>query len=193
MREGRLSARELEFYPLTPEHWDDFEELFGEHGAYGGCWCMFWRTTRAQFNRDAGEGNKREMRAIVDSGTVPGILAYHGGKAVGWCSLAPREHFASLERSPKLKRVDDRPVWSIVCFFIPKQHRRRGLMELLLQAAVAYARENGASIVEGYPVDPVEKITGAYGYMGLKPAFARAGFKEVARPSEEQSIVRLYL
>jgi GNAT superfamily N-acetyltransferase len=187
----RFAKRDLSFHPLTPERWDDFEELFGKHGAYSGCWCMYWRTTRAQFNRDAGEGNRRAMKAIVDAGTVPGILAYHGGRAVGWCSVAPREDFASLERSPKLKRVDDRPVWSIVCFYVPKEHRRRGLMELLLEAAVAYAREGGAAIVEGYPTEPEEKMTGAAGYMGLKPAFAKAGFREVARPCGWQSIVRL--
>jgi GNAT superfamily N-acetyltransferase len=180
----------LEFHPLTQERWDDFEVLFGEHGAYSGCWCMYWRTTRAQFNREAGEGNKRAMKAIVDAGTVTGILAYHGGRAVGWCSVAPREDFASLERSPKLKRVDDRPVWSIVCFYIPREYRRMGLMELLLEAAVAYARESDAVIVEGYPEEPMEKMTGADGYMGLKPAFARAGFEEVARPSQRQSIMR---
>jgi len=108
---------------------------------------MYWRTTRAQFNKEAGEGNRLAMKSIVESGMVPGILAYQGRRAVGWCSIAPREDFASLERSPKLKRVDDQPVWSIVCFFIPKEHRRRGLMDLLLEAAVAYARDNGAAIV----------------------------------------------
>ena len=193
MSEKRLSEKEVEFHPLTPERWDDFEELFGLHGAYGGCWCMYWRTTRAQFSRQQGEGNRLAMKAIVESGKVPGILAYHAGRAVGWCSVAPREDFASLERSPRLKRVDGRPVWSIVCFYMAEDHRRRGLMGLLLQAAVAYARENGASVVEGYPVVPLEKMSGAYGYMGLMPVFARAGFEEVARPEEEQSIVRLYI
>ncbi|MEW6554886.1 MAG: GNAT family N-acetyltransferase [Actinomycetota bacterium] len=192
MGEERFSKSDMSYHPLTPERWDDFEELFGEHGAYGGCWCMYWRTTRAQFNRDAGEGNKRAMKAIVDAGTAPGILAYHRGRAVGWCSVAPREDFASLERSPKLKRVDGQPVWSIVCFYVPKEHRRRGLMELLLEAAVAYARENGAAIVEGYPTEPMERLKGAEGYMGLRPSFVKAGFREVARPCEWQSIARLY-
>ena len=191
MSEKRLSEKDLEFHPLTQERWDDFEELFGLHGAYDGCWCMYWRTTRAQFSKQLGEGNRLAMKAIVESGKVPGILAYHAGRAVGWCSVAPREDFASLERSPKLKRVDDRPVWSIVCFYMAEDHRRRGLMGLLLQAAIAYACENGASIVEGYPVVPLERMRGAYGYMGLKPVFEKAGFKEMARPYEEQSIVRL--
>lgn len=190
MQDGRLAMEDLDFHPLTSERWDDFEELFGKHGAYSGCWCMFWRTTRAQFNREAGEGNRLAMKSIVKSGMVPGILAYLGERAVGWCSIAPREDFASLERSPKLKRVDDQPVWSIVCFYIPKEYRRRGLMEMLLEAAVVYACDNGADIVEGYPITINDVLKGCDGYMGIDKAFAAADFKEVARPCEWQSIMR---
>ncbi|NPV58809.1 MAG: GNAT family N-acetyltransferase [Actinobacteria bacterium] len=193
MDSEKLVSGDLEFHPLTPERWGDFEELFGEHGAYSGCWCMWWRVSRARFQKQVGEGNRLAMKAIVESGEVPGILAYHGGKAVGWCSVAPRENFASLERSPKLRRIDDRPVWSVVCFYIPKEYRRRGLMRLLLEAAVEYARGNGAEVVEGYPVDVPDSITGSSGYMGLKPVFRAAGFKEVARSGERQSIMRYYI
>jgi GNAT superfamily N-acetyltransferase len=181
---------DLEFLPLTVERWGDFEELFGEHGAYSGCWCMWWRVTRARFQKQLGEGNRLAMKAIVASGEIPGILAYHRGRAVGWCSVAPRENFAALERSRKLRRVDDRPVWSVVCFYVAPDYRRRGLMRPLLEAAVAHARENGAEIVEGYPVDVPDRLTGSSGYVGLKPVFRAVGFKEVARPSESQSIMR---
>jgi len=189
----RLRAEELEYHPLTPERWDDFEELFGEHGAYNGCWCMWWRISRARFQKQVGEGNRLAMKAIVDSGEVPGILAYHRGRAVGWCSVAPRERFASLERSPRLKRVDERPVWSVVCFYMAKDYRRRGLMRHLLEAAVAYAREMGAEVVEGYPVDVPERLSGSSGFMGLKPVFLAAGFREVSRSGEHQTIMRFYL
>lgn len=104
----------LEFHPLTRERWSDFEELFGERGAYGGCWCMWWRLTRREFEQQQGEGNRQAMKAIVESVQVPGILAYAAGEPVGWCSVAPREHYGSLNRSPVLKRLDDTPVWSIV-------------------------------------------------------------------------------
>lgn len=184
---------DLEFLPLTAERWGDFEELFGEHGAYSGCWCMWWRITRARFEKQLGEENRLAMKAIVASGEIPGILAYYRGRAVGWCSVAPRENFATLERSRKLRRVDDRPVWSVVCFYVAPGYRRRGLMRPLLEAAVAYARENGAEIVEGYPVDVPDRLTGSSGYIGLKPVFRAVGFKEVARPSESQSIMRYFI
>jgi hypothetical protein len=97
------AAIKLEYQPLTPELWDDFETLFGSRGAYGGCWCMWWRTTRKEFEHNQRTGNRQAMKTIVDSGKIPGILAYHQGKPVGWCSVAPREHYSSLERSPVLK------------------------------------------------------------------------------------------
>jgi GNAT superfamily N-acetyltransferase len=189
----RLSGKELEFYPLTPQRWDDFEELFGGHGAYSGCWCMYWRITRARFAENGNAGNKRAMKALVDGGEVPGILAYHGGRAVGWCSVGPREVFGSLERSPKLRRVDDAPVWSVVCFYMAKDYRRRGLMALLLAAAVDYARGQGATIMEGYPISTGGDLTGCTGYMGIDKTFAAAGFEEVACPNDDQLIVRLHL
>ncbi len=183
----------LEFHPLTSERWDDLEALFGEHGAYGGCWCMWWRLTRAQFAKQIGEGNRRALRQIVESGEVPGILAYAGAQPVAWCSIGPRESFPALERSRKLKRVDDQPVWSIVCFFVAEPFRRQGLMVPLLRAAVEYARKHGATIVEGYPVESQRVGSGASGYMGIASAFRAAGFTEVLRRSENQAVMRYFV
>src|SRR5215510_8178511 len=97
----------LEFQPLTPERWGDFEQLFGPRGATGGCWCMWWRLKRSEFERQKGEGNRQAFKQIVDAGAAPGILAYAGGQAVGWCAIAPREAYPVLENSRNLKRVDD--------------------------------------------------------------------------------------
>jgi GNAT superfamily N-acetyltransferase len=115
---------------------------------------MWWRLKRSEFERQKSQGNKKALKKIVASGQVPGILAYAEGEPIGWCSLAPREDYAALERSRVLKRVDDEPVWSVVCFFIARPFRRQGVMAQLLATAVEYAREHGAKIVEGYPVEP---------------------------------------
>lgn len=182
----------LEFYPLTPERWPDLEKLFGEHGAGGGCWCMWWRLTRSQFWQQRGQKNKEALKAIVDSGQVPGILAYADGEPIAWCSVGPRETYPALERSRTLKRVDDKPVWSIVCFYVAKPFRRRGLMVPFLTAAIAYAKEHGASIVEGYPVELVKASSWSSGYMGVVPAFRKVGFVEVLRRSESRPIMRYF-
>jgi GNAT superfamily N-acetyltransferase len=182
--------------PAIAERWPDMEQLFGEHGAYAGCWCMFWRLDRAEFKKLKGEGTKAEMRHLVLNDRVPGVLAYVGDEAVGWCSIGPRENFAALESSRILKRVDDQPVWSIVCFFVTKPARTKGLMQALISGAVDYARQQGAHIIEGYPIDmqtPLlagQKLVGYAGYMGIASAFREVGFVEVGRASETQLIMR---
>ncbi len=171
---------EYSFKPLTPKRWSDFVELFGEHGAFGGCWCMWWRLEKADFENLKGEGNKNAMHGIVKKNEVPGILAYDGDKPIGWCSVAPREKFVRLERSKALKRIDNEPVWSVVCFFVRKDYRRRGVSEALLNTAVTFAKQNGAKIVEGYPTDSSNKPSpDPFVYMGLRSTFIQVGFQEV--------------
>src|SRR5579863_6763881 len=103
---------DLQVHPVTSERWQDLEKLFGKNGAYGGCGCIWWRVTRAEFAWQANEGNRQALKRIVGAGEVPGLLAYAGEQPIGWCSVAPREAFTSLERSRTLKRIDDQPVWS---------------------------------------------------------------------------------
>jgi GNAT superfamily N-acetyltransferase len=185
---------ELAFYPVTTERWADFETLFGPRGAVGGCWCMWFRLKRAEFDRQKGEGNRQAMKTIVASGEIPGLLAYDRGQPVAWCSVAPRAAFPVLDRSRNLKPVDDQPVWSVVCFFVARPYRRQGLTVQLLQASVDYARQNGASIVEGYPVEPKRGETAdVFAYTGLPSAFLKAGFVEVARRSETRPIMRYFV
>ena len=185
---------DLEFQPLTPDRWRDFETLFGPSGAYGGCWCMWWRLTRTEFNRRCADERRSGMKSLVDSGEVPGIVAYVDGQPAGWCSVAPRERFGSLERSRILKRLDERPVWSVVCFFVGRRFRGRGVMGGLLQAAVDHARQQGADVVEGYPVEGKDKLPGGTkAYVGIASAFREAGFVEVGRPAPDRRVMRYYI
>ena len=182
----------FEFHPVTPDRWDDLETLFGPRGAYSGCWCMWWRLSRAEFGRETSEERRARLKGLVDSGQVPGILAYAGGQPVGWCSVGRREQFPSLERSRTLKPVDDQPVWSVVCFFVARSFRGQGLMVGLLEAAVAYAVGQGARIVEGYPVvaEEGERLAPVSSFTGLVDAFRAAGFTDVAQRGTRQIITR---
>lgn len=189
-----MPATRLKIHPLTPDRWDDFEALFGERGACGGCWCMTPRLTRSEYERQKGEGNRRAMQAIVDAGEVPGVLGYLRGSTAGWCSIGPRETFSSLARSRILKPVDAQPVWSIVCLFVAKQHRRQGVSVALIEGAVRHARSRGARIVEAYPVEPKkDPVPPVFAYTGIASAFLAAGFEEVARRSETRPILRRVL
>ncbi|HUU95006.1 MAG TPA: GNAT family N-acetyltransferase [Phycisphaerae bacterium] len=188
------SRADLAFHPLTAERFRDLEQLFGQRGACGGCWCMWWRLKRSEFERQKGEKNRRALKRIVKSGQVPGLLAYAGDRPIAWCSIAPREAFGALERSRVLKRVDDRPVWSVVCFFVAKPFRRRGVTAALLRAAVEHAREKGARVVEGYPIEPKKSpAPDPFVWTGLASAFRRVGFVEVARRSPTRPVMRLGL
>lgn len=181
----------LEVHPLTPDRWADFEQLFGERGACGGCWCMWWRLKRSEFEKQKGAKNKRTMRKIVASGEVPGILAYAGAEPVGWCAVGPREWYPVLQRSRTLKPVDDQSVWSITCFFVARPYRRRGVSSQLLKAAVAHARMRAARVIEGYPVEPKKgQLPDAFAWIGLPSTFRKAGFVEVLRRSPTRPIMR---
>jgi GNAT superfamily N-acetyltransferase len=182
----------LKFHRLTPERWKDFEKLFGDNGACGGCWCMWWRLKRSQYEKQKGEENKKAMRKIVNSGVIPGILAYAGTIPIGWCAIEPRESYSLLENSRVLKRIDDKKVWSVVCFFIDKRYRRMGVTEKLLEAALKHAKKNRVKIVEGYPIDSA-KTPSAFAWTGFLPAFLKVGFQEVHRGSPTRPIMRYYL
>jgi GNAT superfamily N-acetyltransferase len=191
---GKKESRALTCYPLTPERWHDFERLFGARGACGGCWCMWWRLSAKEFEARKGAKNKKAMKKIVASGEIPGLLAYLDGEPVGWCSVAPREAFTRLERSRILKPVDDQPVWSVVCLFVARDHRRKGVSTRLLAEAVNYVRKQGGSIVEGYAVEPrKKKMPDTFAYHGPAAAYLGAGFKEVLRRSETRPIMRYIL
>lgn len=155
---------------------------------------MWWRLKRSEFEKKKGEGNKRALKRIVDSGEVPGLLAYANGQPIAWCSIAPRETYPVLERSRTLKRIDDQPVWSVVCFFVAKSFRRKGVTVRLLRAAVEYAKMQGARIVEGYPVESKKpRMPDVFAYTGLVSAFRKTGFAEVLRRSETRPIMRYFI
>lgn len=178
-------------HPLTPERWADLEALFGPRGAYGGCWCMWWRSSRTEFETNKGERNRWALQARVAGGEVPGILLYRDAAPVGWCSVAPRESYPAIVRSPVLRPVDDTPVWSLPCLFVARGERGEGLALALVEAAVEHARAAGAEAVEAYPTVPRgRELPPVSSFMGVPSLFARAGFVEVARPSPARMIMR---
>ncbi len=185
---------DLDFRPVTPERWPDLEALFGPRGACAGCWCMWWRLPRSLFEKQKGEGNRQALKNIVESGEIPGMLAYMDGQPAAWCALGPREYYPALERSRILKRLDAEPVWCVNCFFVARPFRRQGVTVQLLQAAVAYAQAHGARIIEGYPVEPKQgNMPAAFAYTGTASAFRQAGFVEVLRRSATRPIMRYFV
>ena len=176
----------FEARPLTPETWADLEELFELPGGsiVRGCWCMYYRRTgKVSVSAAAGVDNKSQLCSLVDSGVVPGLVGYVDGRPAGWISLGPREDYLKLRRSPIMKPVDDAEVWSVVCTYVAKQFRGRGLQHRLLAAGLDHAREHGVRLVEAYPVDKPERSHDDFMFFGSRSLYERAGFTEVVRRS----------
>ena len=183
--------------PLTLARWDDFVKLFGPRGACAGCWCMWPRQTSADFARLRGDRNRRLMRRLVAKGEPVGLIAYVDGEPAGWCAIAPREKYGRLVRSRVLKALDGPAgagapgAWAAPCFFIARRHRGRGLTKRLLEAAVEFAAERGATLVEGYPIEPrKDRMPDVWLWHGHASIFRSAGFHEVARRSPTRPIMR---
>jgi len=185
----RGADSDFEFQPLTHDRWPDLVKLFEHHGNPGYCWCMTWRATSTEYKALDAAGRQRALHSRVEAHIPIGVLAYRVSEPVGWCSIALRETYARLEHSTTLKRLDDQPVWSVVCFFVSRSLRGQGLALKLLQAAVKYAAEQGAQIVEGYPVEPGQ----SYQFMGSPSIFKATGFYEVTRAANDRPIVRFVI
>lgn len=186
-----MTEPRIEVHPLTPHRWDDLEHLFGKRGAWGGCWCMWFRLRSGENRRNTTAQNRAALKGIVDSAEPPGLLVYLDGEPAGWVSLDPREKFARLQHGRVWKPLDDKPVWSIVCFVVGRKYRKQRLMTRLLDEAVDYARSRGATTVEAYPVEATKELEGFDGFTGIASTFRRAGFKEAGRLSNGQPVVRL--
>ena len=185
---------QLTFEPLTKANWGKFVSLFGERGACGNCWCMYYRLKKSDFQEGKAEGsNKEAMQQLVYDEKPTGIMGFYEGQAIAWCAFAPREDFIKLEKSRVHKRIDDLQVWSIPCFFIDKNFRRNGVSVELLKGVIRYAKENGINVIEAYPTIPTKEILpDSFAWIGLYKSFERAGFEIVDRTSKNRPMVRYY-
>ena len=179
--------------PLTPDLWPALEDLFGRTGACNGCWCLYWRRGRAYVVDRTPEQNRAALRRLVRRGPPPGLLALDGEKAVGWCQLTPREALPYLDASSRFPRVDDRPVWSVSCFYVRRGYRRQGVMSQLVAAAIAAARRARAPALEAYPVETAQPKSTANTFTGIASTFGRAGFVTVAAKTPSRPVMRYEL
>lgn len=176
--------------PLTPDLWLSLVDLFGPLGACNGCWCMYWRIG-VQYRKQSREVNKRAFHKVVKEGPPPGLVAFHGDLAVGWCQLTPRDAVPWLDRTWRLKRVDHAPVWSLSCFYVRKGYRKKGITLALIRSAIETAKAAGVRALEGYPLDA--HLTPSASGTGYLSTFLQAGFRVAARHVPQRPIVRIDL
>ena len=190
-----LSLSSITVEPLTKKNWEKFLALFGDKGACGNCWCMYYRLSKSEFQEGKfDDGNMLAMKELVFSNSPTGVLAIHEGRAIAWCAFAPREDFVKLKKSRVHKPIDDQKVWSLPCTFIHKDFRRQGVSVALLKGLINYAKTTEIKIIEAYPTIPTqEKLPDSFAWIGLYKSFERAGFKIVDRTSKYRPMVRIEL
>lgn len=182
---------EMAVRPATYGRWPDVERVLDQRGAVKGCWCMFFRLEAQEQRSNTGEDNRLALRRLVEDGAAPGLLAYRDGVPVGWVSVAPREQFSRLDRSPISRRVDAQPVWALVCLYVPRPYRGTGVARALVRGAVEYARQRGAEVVEAYPVDDtLGPVSADHAYHGLVTLLRAERFEEVARRRSRRPLMR---
>jgi hypothetical protein len=181
---------ELVTRPATPSRWSDLVAAM-EGCSYGkSCWCAFWYLPRARYKANSAADNRAHLEGLVTGGKTPGLIGYVDGEVAGWVGVAPRRRFDRLNRSKNFAEVDDADAWAVNCFIVLKPYRRRGMVAQLAAAAAEYAFSKGAEVAEGYPIEPGEKTGSGDLYLGSIAAFAKAGYKEVARPLPRRAIMR---
>jgi GNAT superfamily N-acetyltransferase len=180
----------LVFHPLTPQLMDALHVVF--RGSWGaGCWCMYPRLTAAGMRGLPGSGTSSQRRReamteLARRPIAPGLLAFKGEDAVGWIAIAPRRELARVAASRATPPVDDQEVWVIPCITVRKPARGRGIAVALIRAAVAYAAEHGAAIVEAYPRAGEERTGDDNVFFGTELLFRRAGFRIARQPLENR-------
>jgi GNAT superfamily N-acetyltransferase len=173
--------------PATADRWNDVRTIMGGHGDRG-CWCQYWRLSSSEYSAGPPGAARRALRAQLASPMPPGLLAYVDGEPAGWCGIGPRASMGRLARSRTIPRIDDRPVWSIVCFLVRVGYRRRGVAAALLDGVVDYARQQGAVGLEAYPIDPEgARVDVAFAYVGTTSMFERAGFRRVVETASRSA------
>lgn len=188
---------DVQVEPLEPDRFEDLERLFTDRRVVDGCWCMFWRQTGRDNERNRGRANRETFRSrVTDGGPAPGVIASLDGEPVGWAAIAPVSEFGRILRSPTLRPPDgtDGGIWSLNCLYVTPAARGHGLVRALLEGAVEHARSCGARAVQAYPVDTQDaQVHPDELFTGTASTFAAAGFMEVARRSDRRPVVQLDL
>ena len=189
-----MKQQKLRFDSLTSATWKQFETLMGVKGGCGNCWCMYFRLPYKDFQENKPDANKKMIKQLVNKGLPQGLIASTDQEPIGWIAMAPREDYMKLEKARVFKRFDDKPVWSITCFFIKKQFRHMGLSRQLIKGAVDFAKTKKIKTLEAYPAIPYdEKVPHAFLWVGVLSSFINNGFKIVKQQSKSRAMVRIEL
>jgi GNAT superfamily N-acetyltransferase len=179
----------------TTARWDDVQHALTGGGDGASCQCIWPMLSNKDWSETTTPQRTEMLRAEIDEGPPPGIVAYVDGEAAGWIRIGPRSKQARIPRTRIITAAspepfDDDSVWAVTCFVVRREHRGSGLNLELLEAAVDYARESGARLIEGYPVDTRgEKQRTNDLFHGTVGTFLAAGFTTTAELKPGRTLV----
>lgn len=188
---------DIKIIPATTERFGDVEHALTGGGDGGSCWCQWWMLPNKDFSSTTSDEKHDLLREQTAEGPHPsGLVAYVDGEAAGWVKVAPRTDQPRLARTRAYKDspepFDDPSVWAVSCFIVRREYRGHGLASRLLEAAIDHARQSGARVIEGYPLDnTASKPSSNELFHGALTTFLDAGFQEVARDKPTRAIVAL--
>jgi len=183
----------------TTARWDDVQHALTGGGDGASCQCIWPVLSNKDWNATTTPQRTEMLRAEIGEGPPPGLIAYVDGEAAGWIRIGPRTRQARVPRTRIIAAAttepfDDESVWAVTCFVVRREHRGEGLNRELLTAAVDYARESGARLIEGYPVDTGgEKQRANELFHGTLGTFLAAGFTEKTELKPGRTLVALDL
>jgi GNAT superfamily N-acetyltransferase len=194
----------IQVQPATADRWSDLVAVFGRRGEDPSWdWCQLFLRSQPPTHSplEPPPDNRSALHDEITHAVVPaGLIAYADGDPVGWTRVGPRHAFPGVRGNRALAKVlsdEDAGVWWVTCFAVDGRHRRSGVGGALLRAAVAFARDHGATAVEGHPVDAAglkaATVAGSAIYTGTMAMFVAAGFVEVGRTSRTRPVMRLSL
>jgi GNAT superfamily N-acetyltransferase len=141
---------------LSKKTWPDFVKLFSQRDGWDHCWCMHFHRPRGlpkfqhlHSRREGGARNRRQKKALVDSGRSQASSSTTNGQSVGWCQYGRAEELPRIDSSRQYRRLAPKAetkLWRITCFVVLKRHRRRGVATAALKAAWKQSKRMAAAL-----------------------------------------------